>query len=296
MKGISWKTTLLTLLLVFIWGAVWPINKLAVAYSPPLLYAGLRTFIGGLLLGVIMWSNRSKMQLRKYWKMYLVSAIFNTVLFFGLHTFGLMYLPGGLFSVIVYIQPILLSLFAWLLLGEYFSGVRLLGLLLGFIGIFIASVDGLTTHISIIGVSLALVTGLSWAIGVLYVKKASAVVNAYWMVVMQNIIGGFILLSAGTVFESWRDIVWNASLIFGVAYGVVFGVSIAYMIYYSLISAGEASKVGVATFLVPIISVLISIIFADEVFTYKLLGGMLLVGLSIVLVNAKFETVVKRGR
>lgn len=293
MKTFSWKTTLLTLLLVVIWGAVWPINKLAVSYTPPLLYAGLRTLIGGCLLAVIMGSNRHMLQLLKHWNIYLISAILNTVLFFGLHTIGLLYLPGGLFSVIVYIQPITLSLFAWLLLGEHFSAMKLLGLFLGFIGVFIASVDGIATHVSIIGVSLALLTGISWAFGVLYVKKVSSKVNAYWMVVMQNIIGGIILLSAGTAFESWYDIDWNPTLIIGIAYGVVFGVSIAYIIYYSLINAGEASKVGVATFLVPIISVIISVVFADEVFTYKLLIGMILVGLSIVLVNTKTGNVIE---
>lgn len=148
-----------------------------------------------------------------------------------------------------------------------------------------ASLDGITTHISIIGVSLALLTGISWTFGVIYVKKVSEKVDPFWIVVMQNIIGGFALLVLALIFESCNDIVWNIPLSVGMMYGIIFGVSIAYLIYYSLINAGEASKVGVVTFLVPIISVLLSVVFLNEPFTLELFIGMVLVGLSILLVN-----------
>lgn len=285
MKNIFSKNTLLTMLLVLIWGATWPINKLAVAYTPPFFYAGIRTFIGGLILAVVIHKTFHKLKFKENWLAYTIAGFFNTFLFFGLHTVGLLYLPGGLFSVLVYIQPILLGVFAWLVFGENFTGIKLFGLLLGFAGIFMASLDGITTHISIIGVSLALLTGISWTFGVIYVKKVSEKVDPFWIVVMQNIIGGFALLVLALIFESWNDIVWNIPLSVGMMYGIIFGVSIAYLIYYSLINAGEASKVGVATFLVPIISVLLSVVFLNEPFTLELFIGMVLVGLSILLVN-----------
>lgn len=289
MKKIFSKNTLLIFVLVLIWGATWPINKVAVAYTPPFFYAGLRTFFGGLILFFILYKSIDKLKFKQNWLAYTISAFFNTILFFGLHTIGLLYLPGGLFSVIVYIQPILLGVFAWLVFGEYFSGLRLVGLLLGFVGIFIASIDGITTHISVIGVMLALLTGISWAIGVIYVKKISHEVDSYWIVVMQSIIGGFVLLVMGMIFESWSDIVWNFQLSVGIIYGIVFAVPLAYIIYYYVINSGEASKVGAATFLVPIISVLISVVFLDEPFTKELFIGMLFVGLSILLVNLEIK-------
>lgn len=296
MKKIFSKHTLLILLLVFIWGATWPINKVAVAYTPPFFYAGIRTFFGGLILFFIMYKTIDKLKFKQNWLAYTISAFFNTFLFFGLHTVGLLYLPGGLFSVLVYIQPILLGVFAWLVFGEYFSGLRLVGLFLGFIGIFIASIDGIATHISVIGVALALLTGISWAIGVIYVKKISHEVDPYWIVVMQSIMGGFALLVIGMIFESWDDIVWSIPLSVGLIYGIVIAVPIAYIIYYLVINAGEASKVGAATFLVPIISVLISIIFLDEPFTKELFIGMLFVGLSILLVNLEIKKLPRKAR
>ena len=44
------QTALMLAFLVTVWGINWPLTKAALAYSPPLLFAGIRTLIGGLLL------------------------------------------------------------------------------------------------------------------------------------------------------------------------------------------------------------------------------------------------------
>lgn len=291
-KAVSHPTVMLILLILF-WGASWPIYKVAVPYTPPLLFSGMRAFLGGILLTLLIWKSRHDIQWKKHWKKYIISAFFNCVLFFGLQTIGLNYLPGGLFSVLVYVQPILLGVFAWAMLGEHLSSIRIVGLIIGFIGILIASWDGLSHHVSFMGVGLALLTGISWAYGVIYVKKVSKDLNAFWMVAIQSMIGGGFLLSSGLVVENASEIVWNGPFIFGLSFGVTIGMSVAYIIYYTLINQGEASKVGSATFLVPIIAVCIGVLFLDETLTIKLLIGMTLVGISIYLVNFN-ENKIKR--
>ena len=275
----------LLILLIVIWGVSWPIYKNGVHFMPPLLFAGIRAFLGGVILFWIGWKNRKRIQFKVNFRYYIISAILNIILYLGLQTVGLIYLPGGLFSVLVYFQPVLLGIFAWLFLKEELTITKIIGLILGFIGIFLVSVDGLTIHVSIIGVSLALATALAWASGVIFVKKNKALVDPYWMVVMQLIIGGAVLLIGGLVYEDFHQIQWNGGLIFGLIWGATAGMAIAQILYYKLMNEGEASKVGAFTFIVPIISVLISYIFLDEAITQYLFFGMILVGLSIYLVN-----------
>lgn len=283
------KSTVALIALILIWGASWPINKLAVPYSPPLLYAGQRALLGGILLTVIIWKTRGKINWRENWRKYCIGAFFNTILFFGLQTAGLLYLPSGLFSVLVYFQPILLGLFAWLLLGESLSPVKIFGLFLGFVGVAVVSVDGLTVHVSVIGVTLGLLTAVSWAFGVIYVKKISKEVDAYWMVALQCILGGAFLLGTGSVFESWSAIEWNWHYLSGLSFGATIGIPLAYILYYSLVNAGEASKVGSYTFLIPIVAVLLGVVFLGETVTYTLVIGMLLVAISIYFVNFQYK-------
>ncbi|UHA73317.1 DMT family transporter [Paenibacillus sp. 481] len=279
------KSTCALLLLVFVWGGSWPIYKMAVPYTPPLLFAGMRALIGGLILAALLYKMRNKIKWRENWSKYCISAFFNTILFFGLQTVGLIYLPGGLLSVLVYFQPVLLGVFAWIWLGEYMSPLKIMGLISGFLGIAVVSMDGLTVHVSIIGVVVGLLTAFSWALGVVYVKKVSNEVNAYWMVSLQCIIGGVILIGTGSIIESWSAIEWNGKYLLGLGYGSTFGIPLAYIIYYKLINAGEASKVGTFTFLVPIIAVFIGTVFLDEPVTHRLVVGLLLVGVSIYFVN-----------
>ncbi|MEK5215532.1 DMT family transporter [Psychrobacillus sp. FSL H8-0487] len=285
MKKIFTKSTMLLLFLIFVWGASWPIYKLALPYTPPVIFAGMRATMGGLLLAVILFKIRDKLNWRENWRLYCTSALLNTTLFFGIQTVGLNYLPGGLFSILVYFQPVLLGLFAWIWLGEFMTPGKILGLVIGFIGIVIVSLDGLTFHVSVIGVILGLLTAFFWALGVIYVKKVSNRVNPYWMVSMQCIIGGFVLIGFGSFFEDFSDIVWNSKYISALTYGSVLGIPLAQIVYYKLIREGEASKVGSSTFMVPIIAVILGAVFLDEPITYLLIIGLVMVGISIFLVN-----------
>lgn len=281
---------LLLALLILIWGVSWPIYKNGVSFMPPLLFAGIRAFTGGLILLAIAWKSRHRLQFRANWRYYAISALLNIILYLGIQTIGLIYLPGGLFSVLVYFQPVLLGILAWWFLGEDMTTVKIFGLIIGFMGIFLVSVDGLTIHVSVIGVSLALATALVWASGVVYVKKNKSRVDSYWMVVMQLVIGGAVLLVGGFATEEIGEITWNGGLIFSLVWGATAGMAIAQILYYKLINEGEASKVGAFTFIVPILSVLISAIFLDEAITVNLFYGMILVGVSIYLVNYQHKT------
>ncbi|QRG68666.1 DMT family transporter [Brevibacillus choshinensis] len=279
------KTILAIISLVLIWGVSWSIYKVALHYTPPLLFAGMRSLFGGLLLAAFLLPAWKKVNWRQNWPRYCVSALLNAALFYGLQTVGLMYLPGGLFSVLVYFQPVLVGLFAWLWLGENMSLQKIVGLLIGFCGILAVSADGFTGQVSIVGVVLAICTAISWALGVIFVKRESGKVDSLWMVALQFIIGGALLTGAGTVFESWSDIVWNGGYMFGLGFGATFGVPIAFVIYFHLMNGGDASKIASFTFLVPLIAVATGTLFLHEPFTYTLVAGLGLIVLSICLVN-----------
>ena len=294
MGRFSIKTTIAIASLVFIWGISWAIYKMALAYTPPILFAGMRSLIGGVLLALCLLPTWKKINWRENWPKYCISAVLNTLFFYGIQTVGLVYLPGGLFSVLVYFQPILIGLFAWMWLGERMTWIKVTGLILGFLGIVSVSADGFTGQVSAIGVILGLLTALTWALGVIYVKKESAKVDSLWMVAMQSLLGGAVLTVMGAGLENWSDIVWNTQYLIGLGYGSTFGVPIAIAIYFSLVNAGEASKVAAFTFLVPLIAVITGTIFMDEPITYTLLAGLLLIVVSIYLVN--YQGKVKKSR
>jgi drug/metabolite transporter (DMT)-like permease len=281
------KTVSLIVFLVVVWGISWPIYKIALNYTPPLLFAGMRTLIGGLLLAILLFPNRDKIHWKDNWRIYVISAIFNVILFFALQTVGLLYLPSGLFSVLVYLQPVLVGLLAWLWLGESMSLVKIIGLLLGFVGVVTVSSGGFSGHVAIIGLLLAILTGISWAIGTVFVKKVNSRVDSMWLTAYQFIIGGIFLTGLGSGVENYADIVWNGPYLSGLLFGSFLGVSASWIIYFTLVNNGDASKVASYTFIVPLIAVFSSTIFLHEAFTINLLFGLVFIAVSIFLVNRK---------
>jgi len=275
--------------LILIWGAAYPIYKVALSYTPPLIFAGMRASIGGAILGVILLVLNKKISWKNNWLKYCISAFLNTLCFFGLQTVGLEYLSSGLFAILIYFQPVLVCVFAWIWLGENINFIKMIGLILGFSGISIVSIKSFFDQLSIIGIVLGLLTAILWAAGVCYVKKVSHEVDAFWMVALQNIIGGGALLIIGNFFEKWSDISWEIGYTSGLIYGSILGIPIAFLIYYDLINKGDASKVSSFTFLIPIVSVFIGYIFLKESITYTVSIGLFFVVISICLVNIDFK-------
>jgi len=272
---------------ILTWSFSWPINKIGLEYMPPMLYAGIRTLIGGILFALFLLPQWRKIEWKKNGPLYLIAALFNTILFVGVQQIGLQYLPSGLFSVIVFLQPVLVVLLSWMWLKESMSIIKVVGIVIGFLGVVVVSLDGISGTISPIGILLALVTGISWATGVVYVKKTSTQVHGLWVVVLQNILGGLFLTGAGIGMEDVSAIKWSLPAILCVLYGGVIALGVTTAIYFKLMSSGESSKVASFTFLVPLIAVGIGTLFLGEPFTISILGGLVLILLSIYLVNRK---------
>ncbi|MDP4095325.1 DMT family transporter [Paenibacillus sp. P96] len=281
------RTAVYLAFLIIMWGVNWPLSKFALEFTPPLLFAGLRTCIAGLLLILIALPRFRELRFRQNWPVYLTSSLLNIVLFYGFQTIGLGYVPAGLFSAIVFLQPVLLGIAAWLWLGEEMSGKKLLGLLLGFLGVTAISIGGLAGHIAPTGILLAIGSAVTWTFGTVYMKKTSSRVDMLWMTAIQITIGGIVLLAAGAAVENWSDIRWEPIFVYDMLFISVFVIALGWLTFFRLIGSGEASKVGSFTFLIPLIAITCSVLFLGEHVTLNLAVGLVLIVLSILLVNGK---------
>ncbi len=275
-------------LLVLFWGSAFAVVKIGLDFSPPVLFAGLRTLIGGLAMVAVAFLWGGSPNLRRDWPVFLLLALFNVVLFIGLQTYAILYLPSGSAAVLVYLQPILVGLLAWLVLGEPLSAAKLVGLLLGFSGIVavsMESISGDTNAISPVGVILGAASALSWALGTVYFKQYEARVSTLWAVAVPFLIGGVALTALGLVVEPWGEVSWTGPFMASILYSSLVGISLAWVIWFALVRAGEASRVAAYIFAVPLTAVLIGVVFLDEPLGYTLLIGAALVVSGIYLVN-----------
>ncbi|MFC9774553.1 DMT family transporter [Paenibacillus chitinolyticus] len=289
-------TFILLTFLVMLWGVNWPLSKYALEFAPPLLFAGLRIFIGGLILLIFALPRYRKLNMRHTWNIYLISALLNIILFFGFQTFGLNMMPAGLFSTIVFMQPVLLGIGAWLWLGESMTGFKIIGLILGFIGVAVISITDGSGNISSAGILLGLASTITWTFGTIYMKKTSTRVDAIWLTTLQMIFGGIVLLVAGTTVENWTDIVWNQPFISTLTIIAIFCTALTWLVFFLLVRSGEAGKIGSFNFLVPLIAIVISVLFLGETITPKMVVGLILIIIGVALVNLKLKSLQKRDK
>ncbi|CAN5436954.1 DMT family transporter [soil metagenome] len=284
-------------LLVVFWGSSFAVVEVGLRSSPPMLFAGLRSLLGGLaMLGVaVVWGGRPN--LRREWRAFGVLAVFNVAVFIGLQTYAISILPSGTAAVLVYLQPILVGFLAWISLGESLSVAKVAGLLLGFSGIAAVSLEGFSGSVPLVGVLFGAGSALSWAIGTVYFKRVQERVSALWSVAVPFVAGGAVLTALAAFTEPVGEVSWNSgAFLAALGWASLFGIAAAWVIFFGLVGAGEASRVSSYIFVVPITAVAIGVVFLGEPLRATLLVGAALVVGGIYLVNRSPGRKVGTGR
>ncbi|HET7478506.1 MAG TPA: DMT family transporter [Rubrobacteraceae bacterium] len=275
-------------LLVVFWSSAFSVVKIGLDYSPPLLFAGLRTMIGGIVITVAAALWGGKPHFRRDWWIFLLLAAFNVALFIGGQTFAVLNLSSGTAAVLIYLQPILVGFLAWMILGESLTPMKVVGLLLGFAGIVAVSSGGLTEGgITPVGVAFGVASALFWALGTVFFKKYEARVSTLWAVAVPFLIGGVALMAVGILIEPLSGITWNGAFEASLLYSALIGTGFAWLLFFGLVRAGEASRVASYIFVVPLAAVAIGAVFLGEGVGPSLLVGAGLVVAGIYLVNRR---------
>lgn len=273
--------------LILFWSSAFGAIKVSLEYAPPVLFAGMRTLLCGAVvtLAALVWGGQANF--RRDWPVYLLLAALNVVLFMGLQTFTILYMPSGSAAVVIYLQPILVGLLSYLMLSEQLSAAKVVGLALGFSGVVVVSAGSFSGSSlgTPLGVAFGLASALSWALGTVYFKRYGERLSTLWAVAVPFSAGGVVLTGLGLVLEPLSEISWTGTYVASFLYTALVGTALAWMLWLGLVSVGEASRVSAYVFFVPLVSVLLGAAFLGETLSPLLLAGAALVVLGIYLVN-----------
>ncbi len=284
------KNSVLYVVLIVVWGVVWPLSKVALDACPPVLFAGLRVLLSGIVLLPFTLRHLTREALR----VNLVLAILNVFLFYGLQNLALQHAPAGLVSILVYIQPVVTVVLARFWLQEGITAVKLAGVMLGFIGVGLISIDQVRGHhTGGLDAFFALMAGLSWALGTVVYKKYRTTPHPIQDMGIQLMVGGVLLLGLGSVTEPWTKIRWSGPFLGELAFVGLLGTALAWIIWSRLLHSGDASRVAAWTFLVPILATVLSVLWLKETLTMTVWVGGACVMLGLYGVNGMQA---RRGR
>ena len=264
-----WKVDFI--LLAAIWGASFLFMRTAAMELGAFATAGLRVSIAAVFLLPLLLARGHGALLLKNWKLVLVVGIFNSAIPFACFSYALLSISTGLSSILNATVPLFGAVIAWLWLKDRPNGSRILGLLIGFLGVALLAWDkasfkpdaaGNASGWAVLACLLAtLCYGLSASFTKRYMGGLPSLVSA-----TGSQMGAAVGLLPLTWWY-WPDHTvslqaWAAVVALGVLCSAV-----AYILYFRLIERAGPSRALSVTFAIPVFAVLYGVILLGEVVT-----------------------------
>jgi len=213
----------------------------------------------------------------------IVSAILGPGIGDAAYTKAIQLIGSSLAVVISYTYIFVAQSIAVVFLGETLSAFTVIGTVLAFTGVAIATFRGSTNSFKLHGIGYAVATSISWGIATSMIKIALKQVDAFTLTIVRIAIIALFFLPLGLAIEGAprRDSA-KAIFILAIVTGVLgWGIGM-YLFIYS-ISAIGVSITAIATALTPVLAHITTKLFAKEQLTKNNIIGALMISVGIVI-------------
>jgi drug/metabolite transporter (DMT)-like permease len=279
-----------------IWGSTYLGILFAIQSIPPLLMAGSRFLLAGIIMYGIARAQGAPHPGLTTWK---GAAIVGGCLLLGGNggvTISEKWVPSGLAALLVAIIPIYMALLSWMTgIAPRPRPIVWAGLIAGLAGVGLLAGPAFTApagsnHLGL-GISILLVGSFLWAAGSLYSRTAAHSTSLILTAGQQMICGGALLLLAGFALGEQRGFapeqVTRLSII-AFVYLVLIGALVGYTAYFYLLRHCDPAKVATYAYVNPVVAILLGTIFAHEHLTGRtLLGAGLVIGSVAFVISAQ---------
>lgn len=259
-----WMPVAAVVVTLVLWASAFvAIRHLGQDFSPGALSLG-RLLVGTVCLGAVALSRGVPRPTGREW----VSIVAIGVLWFGVYNVALNEgehrVDAGTAAMLIQISPVLIAFLAAAFLDERFTLYLGVGLALAFSGvglISLATSEGGGSDV--VGVLLCLVSAVVYSISLILQKPLVARLSAIHVTWLACTVGAVVCLPfLGQLLDEAGDA--PTSSILWVVYLGVFSTAIAFTTYAYALRHMSASSLGVTTYLVPPITILMGLVFLDE--------------------------------
>ena len=258
------RTLLAVAVTVMAWASAFvAIRGVGDQFSPGALAVG-RLLVGTVVLGLLMVGREWVRPNRREWGLLAVCGAG----WFGVYNLALnaaeQHLDAGTTAMLVNIGPILIAVFAGLLLGEGFPRWLVVGIAVAFAGVVLIGLATRGSGTDLAGVVLCIVAAVGYAAGVVAQKPVLRRVSGLQVTFTGCAIGAVCCLPwAGALVEETGQA--SAGSVAGMVYLGVVPTALAFSTWAYALSRMDAGTLGVSTYLVPPLVILLGWLLLDEV-------------------------------
>jgi drug/metabolite transporter (DMT)-like permease len=272
-------------MLAVIWSSTWVAIKIGLEDCPPLLGAGVRFTVAGLLL--LAFAAAQGRSLRTDRLLAGVLALFPFALTYGLIYWAEQYVPSGLTAVLFGVLPLYIALLGAALLPDAPLRVPIVvGVLIAIGGLalaFLESVELGTAEKAALGAVAVAVSPIGAAIGNVGQKLRAAELDAVVLNGWAMLVGGLLLLAASGLGEDWGEFAWSAESVGSIAYLTLFGSSITFVTLTVLLRHISAMAMGFLAMILPFGALIFGALLYDESITARAIAGAALVATGLLI-------------
>jgi len=287
---------LFALICAFLWGCGYSVVKAGYAMwgvaaddvPAKLLFAGIRFVLAGAM--VLGFSRLARRDVKDAGSVggILTMALFQTVLQYAFLYIALAHMTGSASSVLNQLGAFLLVLLLPLAdKNERLTVSKLAGCILGFAGLILINVHGLSFTVSFEGEGCIILSSCTAAIGYIINRKlAKRGYDPILLTGRQQLIGGAVLTLIGLAMGGriFPTGIGGVLIILCLALSI----AAAYVIWSVLLANNPVSDVTIYKFATPVFGVLNSaVILGEDIFNLRTLISLAAVALGILLVNRK---------
>lgn len=259
-------------LVYVVWGSTYLAIRVGIESFPPLLLAGSRHLLTGLILYPILRRTTGVSPTASHWRISFITGFLLLFIGNGGVCVAERTVPSGVTALLVATVSLWLVLIDWLRPGGTRPGPRVVaGLLLGFAGLSLLvgpkNIGG-SARVDPLGVSILVIASLAWASGSVYSKHAGGLSGSPLLgVAMQSLAGGVSLWVAGILTGELGALHLRAISVrswIAIAYLVVFGSGVGFTAYIYILKKSTATRVATYAFVNPVVALFLGWLFVGE--------------------------------
>jgi drug/metabolite transporter (DMT)-like permease len=282
MAGLRGRALIAYLLVCTVWGSTYLAIRIGVRDLPPVLFAGVRFLIAGVLLAAIVVITGDRLPRR--WRDWRIQGITGVLLLLGgnaVVVWAEQFVESGPASVFIAAVPLWAAFFDAVVPGgstvlTWRVGV---GLALGFLGsaLLAGVTPGQILSADLKGpISLTLASA-SWALGTVYSKRNKTDTTPFAASAMQMLVGGTVIIALGFLLgegPAWR---FEPRAMAALGYLILFGSIVGYTAYAYALRHGSPTVVGTYAYVNPVVAVILGWLILHEAITIRTIAAMVLI-------------------
>lgn len=271
----------------FCMGTSFVASKILLQTVPPFTLVGWRFFLAAIatLPLIFVLKQRFIGISTQDWQKIAVVGLLQTAGTMGLLFLSMLYISPSAAAVLLFTNPLWVSLFSPIILKERITPPQYFGLFLGFLGV-VLLIGFHPNALEMKGNLLGLASALCWASATLFAKFNQLKVPSFILSFGQMLVGGSVLLGVSffanetyaIASATANDWFWFAWLVLPSSVG-------SFGLWYVALSRGGAVKASSFLFLTPLFTVITSVLVLKTTVSLQQLLGAILVGSALYIVN-----------